>query len=133
MLELAVAFPLLCLLLFGAIDFGRVFFAGLRVASAARAGAQYGSISRTHSADLEGMRQAALRDGADLAGLAATAVQECRCPDGAAIGCHSGACTSGFKGIYVQVTATAQFRTVVDYPGIPSRVPLASRASMRVR
>lgn len=133
MVELAVAFPVLCLLLFGTIDFGRVFYSSLRVASAARAGVQYGSISRVRSYDIDGMRQAALSDGANVAGLTVTAAQECRCQDNSVIACTSGTCPSGFKGVYVRVTASAPFSTVVSYPGIPSRIQLTSRAMMRVR
>jgi Flp pilus assembly protein TadG len=133
MVELALAFPVLLLILFGTIDFARVFYSSLRVASAARAGAQYGSISRTRSYDLDGMRQAALKDGTNIAGLTATAAQECRCPEGSTISCTSGTCPSGFKTVYVRVTASAPFNSVVTYPGIPKNVTLTTRAMMRVR
>src|SRR4051794_2896685 len=45
LVELALATPLLLVLIVGVVDFARVFYLGMQVTDAARAGAQWGSSS----------------------------------------------------------------------------------------
>ena len=51
MIEMALAFPLLVLLLAGTADFGRVFYTYVTLANAARTGAGYGSAGAPRTAD----------------------------------------------------------------------------------
>src|ERR1700684_2925808 len=73
--ELAVAVPVLILLLIAGVDYGRVFYMSIGVNNAARAGAQYGSQTVITAADATGMIAAAKSDASNLSTLTATASQ----------------------------------------------------------
>jgi Flp pilus assembly protein TadG len=118
------------LLLVAAVDFGRVFYAAIEVASAARAGAQYGVQNYNTAVNYNGMAQAALNDGANVAGLTASASNFCMC-SGAKVACTPPGCAE--PQLFVQVTAKATFNTILNYPGIPSQVPLSFTAIMEVQ
>ncbi len=130
MLEMAIALPVLVLLLVVVADFGRVFYAAIGVANAARAGVQYGAQNLATAADYPGMVTAALNDGENVNGLSAEASQFCTC-NGAQVACSPAGCSQ--PQVYVQVTTNATFHTLVTYPGVPSSVPLSSTAVMEVQ
>lgn len=65
LVEFALTLPLLLLLLFGALDMGRIFHAAVVLNNAAREGARHGSLNRN---DVVGMQQAAVRE-AGLSGI----------------------------------------------------------------
>ena len=128
--ELAFLAPVLVLVLVIAADFSRVFYMSIEAANAARAGVQYGSQSTTNASDTAGMKQAALNDASNLSGLTASASNFCECPPSTShVTCSSTTC-SGME-MYVQVNTSAQFQTLVHYPGVPSRVTLNESALMR--
>jgi Flp pilus assembly protein TadG len=130
--ELAVAVPILMLLLLAGTDFARVFYMSSGVSSAARAGAQYGSQSVITAADSAGMVAAAKTDGSNFSGLTATASQ-CTCATSSTVkACPSGYCTNAAQATFVQVTTTSVFQTLVSYPGIPSSTTLTGEAIMQV-
>ena len=119
-LELAILAPMLMLLLFGMGDFARVFYAGIEVTNAAYAGAMYGVQTVGTAKKLDAIRTAAKNDASDLkaASLTVTPAQVCKCPDNSAGSC-TGTCSGGGKlRLYVQVTATYPFQTLVKYPGV---------------
>jgi hypothetical protein len=75
MVEFALVFPIVLLIVYGLIEFGRMLFIYNSTTSAAREGARYGSAAGDvtgnflpHYADCDGIKQAALRSGtfADL-------------------------------------------------------------------
>src|SRR5438874_5363574 len=78
-IELGLFFPVLLLLLLGAIDFARVYYASVTLINAAEVGAQYGSKSVSSSSDTSGMATAATNDASDLTAVTATASQSCTC------------------------------------------------------
>ena len=128
--ELALVAPFVVLVLVIAADFSRVFYMSIEAANAARAGVQYGAQSTTKASDTSGMQQAALNDAANLSGLTATASNFCECPPSTShVTCSSTSC-SGME-MYVQVNTSAQFQTLVHYPGVPSTVTLNESALMR--
>jgi Flp pilus assembly protein TadG len=134
MVELAFALPVLVLLLLAAADFGRLFYVWIAVNNAARAGAQYGSQSVITAANSAGMILAALTDGANVAGLTATASQ-CTCATGTNVTACSGSsynCTNAPYATYVEVDTQAPFSTIVPYPGIPSSLTVKGKAIMQV-
>ena len=59
MVELALLISILLLILFGTIDFSRLFYNAVTVMDSARAGVQYGMQSSAHAADMAGMETAA--------------------------------------------------------------------------
>lgn len=131
-IETALALPVMLLLCFGAMDFARVVYAGITIAGAARAGVQYGALTPGHSGDLEGMRQAALRDAADLgAAVTATASNFCAC--GKTIVECSATCDKDAPRGYVSVSTNYAFRTLFAYPGVPKQILLTRTAKMRVQ
>jgi Flp pilus assembly protein TadG len=133
MTELAIAVPVLCLLLVASADFARVFYFSIAVDNAARAGAQYGSQTIATAGDINGMKAAATQDASDLPSLAATA-RLCTCGTGSSVAaCASSYCTNNPTGNYVEVDTTMTFNTIVTYPGIPSTVALAGKAIMQVQ
>ena len=133
MVELAMALPLLILMLVAAVDIGRLLFIAITANSAARAGVQYGAQSVITASDTTGMVSAALQDGKDVSGLSATATYYCKCPDASTPPkCGDNVCASGDQIIYVNVIATAQFTPMTKIPGIPSPLTITTNATRRV-
>jgi Flp pilus assembly protein TadG len=132
--ELALALPVLALILVVAADFGRLFYTYLEVINAARAGAQYGSNSVVTAANTAGMIAAAKQDGVNIPNLTVTANQ-CTCGTATASvpACSSNYCTNDPQGNYVVVNAQASFSTITRYPGVPSSTTLKSQAVMQVQ
>ncbi len=110
MIELAIAVPLLTLILAGTMEFGRAFYAAAEVSNAARAGVQFAAINPANASNYTGMQQAATNDAVNVSGLTATASKFCECPDGTSADCTSGICSG--KRTYVKVVTSAQFQTV---------------------
>lgn len=130
MVEIAMVLPALALLLVLVADFARVFYAAIGVASAARAGVQYGAQNYTTAINFFAIQQAALNDGQNLTGLSAEAKDFCMC-NGSTVVCSPRQCAE--PQLFVQVKTTATFNTLLTYPGIPSQIPLTSTAVMEVQ
>jgi Flp pilus assembly protein TadG len=129
LVELALMIPVLGMLLFGAIDFGRGYYLSIEVTNAARAGAQFG----VENASAARMQTAAKSDAPDVAGITATASYGCECPDGTGqiADCSSSpGCANAVN--YVQVTTNATYTPLIPWPGIPSSIPLQGQAKMRI-
>jgi Flp pilus assembly protein TadG len=134
-IETAILVPMLLLVCCGVMDFARVVYAGIEIASAARAGVQYGALSPGNSGDTAGMVQAALNDAADLgsSNVTATARNFCGCNSSTTeVACSSTTCTVTPSG-YVSVTASYTFNTTLNWPGVPQSVVLSRTAQMRVQ
>src|SRR5712692_3560934 len=134
MVELAILVPTVMLFLMGAADFGRIFYASLEVANASAAGVMYGAQTLGTAKDIAGMEQAAKNEAQDLkaSSLTVTASEYCQCPDKSSVSC-GGSCSSGKARLYVSVTATYPFKTLVDYPGVPSQTTITKTTVMRVQ
>jgi hypothetical protein len=120
----------------GTVDFARVFYMGMELTNAARAGAQYGAYNPAQSADIAGMKTTAT-GSVNITGVTATALRTCQCATGA--GTFSAAtctttCPSGqHLVVTVTVTTAKTFTTVVgSLPGIPNTVSLVRSATLRV-
>ena len=131
--ELALVLGMLMLILVGTIDFARLFFAAVTVASAARAGVQYGSQSNTFTGDYDGMKTAADENAQDLDATTPSAVRFCKCENGNSVDCVTGTCAEGVPQIYVRVEMQKVFDVMVDLPGIPSTTELTRQATFRVQ
>ena len=131
-IETAILLPALLLLCAGTMDFARVVYAGIEIASAARAGVQYGALTPGNAGDTSGMQQAALTDASDLgSSVTATATSYCTC-SGATVDCTS-TCSGDVPDGYVSVTANYTFNSIFPYPGMPQTVALSRTAKMRVQ
>jgi Flp pilus assembly protein TadG len=129
MVEFAVMLPLILLLLAGVLDYTLVMRTAISVADAARAGAQYGSLSAANAADTAGMQSAALHAAPDVHGLTATAVKACKCSDGAT----GGSCASGPVRVYAQVTASATATPIFSYSQVPFAGAVSTTVCMRAQ
>ena len=132
LVEFAVMLPLILLLLAGVLDYTLVMRTAISVADAARAGAQYGSLSAANAADTAGMQSAALHAAPDVHGLTATAVKACKCSDGATVSC-GGSCASGPVRVYAQVTASATATPIFSYSQVPFAGAVSTTVCMRAQ
>ena len=136
--ELALALPLLAVVLLGTIDFGRLFYHAMAVTHATRAGVQYGSQSVGHAAQTSGMVNAATVAAGDLGGgFSATARFFCTCylsnVETSMATCTSTCTAPAERRVYAEVTGTSTFSTLVTYPGIPASVPITRVIQMRAQ
>ena len=136
LVELALTLPLLVLVMAGAIDFARVFYTGMELNNAARAGAQFGSYDPARSGNIAGMQTAAT-GSVNITGVTATASRTCQCATGEgtffAATCTT-TCPSGqHLVVTVTVTTSKTFTTLMgSFPGIPQTVNLVRSATLRV-
>lgn len=128
-IELSLAIPLLLIILLGTADFGRIFHDSIAVSNASRVGVQYAMSSASRQSDTAGMVTAALDDLPNRTGATAAARTYCTCSNGSEQSCST-TCTS--KRLYIEVTVTKTFQTLVQYPGIPSSTNLSSKTIARL-
>jgi Flp pilus assembly protein TadG len=116
--ELVLMLPMLSFVCLVAIDYSRLFYAWATLADVARDGALYASDSSfATSTTYATAQQAALADASNLS-------------PAPTITSTSGVDAGGNS--YVQVTATYQFQTIANYPGIPNSVSLSRSLRMVV-
>ncbi len=130
LIEVAVALPVLLLILTGIVDFGRAYYYANEVEGAAHAGAVYGTQFPTNTAN---MVAAATANAPDVSGISATASYGCECQDGtnASASCTSTpSCTTNIV-YYVTVTAAASFHPLLPWPGIPNPINITHSVTMR--
>lgn len=82
MLEFALLIPITLAMFFGTMDFSRVFYAAIKLANAAQAGALYGAQSVTHVSDTAGIKQAAVFEAQDLSGMTTATSNYCQYQEG---------------------------------------------------
>ena len=133
LIEFALSSSLLFLLMFGVIDFSRIFSSACVVQGAARAGTQYGMLSPAHYNDFAGMQNAALADAGSPAGMIATASQFCACSIGGSQQACPATCGSGSPETYIQMVVTMPYTTTFSYPGIPQVTNLSATSAVRVQ
>jgi Flp pilus assembly protein TadG len=132
--ELALTMPLLLMLMCGAGDFARAFYAAVTVTNAAGVGAMYGTRTVGAAGDVAGITLAAQNDAQNLIGMTVTATKYCQCPDGSSIACTAPTCAGSIKSrLYCSVTTQYTFRALAPYPGIPKQILITKRVIMRAR
>jgi Flp pilus assembly protein TadG len=132
--ELAVILPVLVLLAIGVSDLGRLFFTGITVANAARAGASYGAQNTFTSGDTVAINLVATQDAVNAGAVTVTSRSFCRCDAGEVGDCTTGDCGAyGEYRFYVEVTVTKSVNMVFQYPGFASPVTLSRTATFRVQ
>ena len=131
--ELALLAPMLILLFTGVWDFGRALNESARLASAAHAGALYGTQSAAFAGDTDGIVQAVRNDAADTTNaLQVVAQQVCQCPSGGEIDCTGSCGAGGAVRLFVQVQVTDSFQTLFPYPFVSNPMTLSKQATWRV-
>jgi Flp pilus assembly protein TadG len=141
LVELAIALPVLLLVFFGTVDFARVIYVGNALTNAARAGAQYGSVSKTNASAsnipaIKATAEAAFPTAQTITAIVSS--PDCFCETDAAVATMvaclpTPTCPGGqHVTIYVTVTTSATFSRVTPFPGIPATIALTRTARMRV-
>jgi len=132
-IEFALGSTLLFLLLGGVSDFARLFYYANIVSNSAHAGIQLGMYNAS-APDLTAMQTAALAEPGSLTGLTANASKYCQCAGTTGTVSCTSTCTGGTTPqMYLQVTTSYPFNTVVTWPSIPSTVNVSYTATARVQ
>jgi Flp pilus assembly protein TadG len=131
--EFALVAPLLLLLLAGVLDYTILIRTAIAAADAARAGAQFGSLSSSNASNLAGMQTAALNAAPDVPGLTATAAKVCKCSDGSTVNCSGGSCASGPVRVYAQVIVQATCTSIFSYSQLPFTGAVNAESTMRAQ
>jgi Flp pilus assembly protein TadG len=132
LVELALTFPLMLILLAGVLDYGRALTKATAIANAARIGAQYGSSSASKTTDAAGIQAAAINSAPSFSGLTVTSAQICQCSGGSSVSC-GGTCGASKMLMYVQVTVSGTSSAVFSYSGLPFAGNISATATMRAR
>ena len=138
--ESVFVLPVFVFLMLVTLDFGRIMHESITTTNAAWAAAGYGSQNPALAVDYAGMKASALLDAGNLhvnenniEPVAITARRVCRCVGGGSeVFCQSNGC-SGALEVYVEVTATRNFHTLVPYPYIPNYTQISRKATFRVQ
>jgi Flp pilus assembly protein TadG len=128
--EIALATPVIALLLLAAADLGRLFYTYISLNSAVRAGAQYGAQSRVNAANTSGIENAITNDSSNITLTGAPTVSQCTCISGSNVAVCSSTypCSDNPGATFVTVTASTTFKTIMQIPGFPSSTTLTSTA-----
>jgi Flp pilus assembly protein TadG len=140
LVELALVTPMLLLLVFGAIDFGRAYYVNIELVNAAHAGAEYGSLYPSVKADI--ITAATKPNEPNVTFNTPTVTSGCECSDGSLYieGCSpvpacvasAGPPAVGGNAVYrVKVTTSAVYKTFVPWTGIPSTFNFSRTATIR--
>ena len=132
LVEVALLFPVLMLILFGAIDLGRWVFLATEVSSAARAGAQYGGQNRGTALDSAGIQTAAQNDVPDISGLTVTSSTSlcwCSSAPGTSVSCSLSSCTGTSQLIpLLQVNTSTSYSPWFAYPPFTKTITIKGQA-----
>jgi len=133
MLEFALVSTLLMTILFGVMDYGRIFGFAEQTANAANAGAAFAALSVANTANLAAITTAAKADAPEATAMTVSSSSFCTCTFGGAhIDCSS-SCASGSKRAYVRVNTALPFHTLVGYPLLPGSTTLRASATVRIQ
>jgi Flp pilus assembly protein TadG len=131
--EFALIVPLLLFLVAAVVDYTLLMRAAIAVGDAARAGAEFGSISTANAANTSGIQTAALNAAPDISGLTASAAKVCSCSNGNTVNCSGGTCPSGPVRTYVQVTVKTTVSAMFTYPQLGYTGAVKAMATMRAQ
>jgi Flp pilus assembly protein TadG len=132
--ELALATPMLALLMTGGFDFGRAIYEQHRLAAAAEAGVQYATAIATNLTNTSGIVAAARSDAGDTSNSLTVTTNQCTCPTGTPL-CSTATTCSGstVTGTYVKVAVSESLTTLINYPFLSSPLTVSGQAMVRVQ
>jgi Flp pilus assembly protein TadG len=139
--EVALLTPVLILILFGMIDLGRFVFLGIELTSAARAGAQYGSLSQSNASNTSAITTAAQNDVPDLLGAqysfaVTTNTSSCWCANlpGTVVACSTSypytSCLTSSQIVLLQVNTQATYSPWIPFPPFNKTFTIKGQAMM---
>ncbi len=132
LLEAALTLCVLCILLLGAAEFGRVTYAAIEVTRAARAGVQYGDAGTTTATDATGIATAAANEAPDISDLTTVSSVSCSCANGGTSTCLNTDCPGSSIIVTLTVRTTATFDPGIYIPGLPTTYTLHGLAVQQV-
>lgn len=132
LIETAVTLALLVIMLIGAMEIGRVAWASIQVANAAKAAVQYGDRNITVAQDISGMQTAAANEAVDIPNLNTAITSTCICADGISCTISSTLCAGSAPIQTLHVTSTATFDPLIHLPGLPTTFTLQGTAVQQV-
>jgi Flp pilus assembly protein TadG len=133
LVETALTFPVLVIMLLGAVQMGETAYAAIETSNAARAGAQYAAMNGGGYNDITGIGIAAQADSRNT--ITTTASSSCICSDGSGSCTNSSgvySCSSGKLVVTVTVQTTAAYTSLVKVPGLGSTFTLHGSAQQQV-
>ena len=132
-LEFALLAPLLLMLLVGVADFGIGIWYDMEVQNALHAGIEDAAAHGFHPTSISGAVTSATLLPVDASPLP---TQFCGCPTTSgvtSVSCTS-TCSSGLTpGTFVQVTATATYNRIIQYPLVPAQFNLVAQGDVRIK
>ncbi len=133
--EFAIVAPVLIFLVIGLIEIGRYMYFGIVAAHAAEAGAVYASQTIATSEDIPGTTSAVNADSSNVTWTEVKPTPKCL-QNGTGVTCPASANTtldtSNGLVYYVTVKVTGSFNSLLNYPGVPTGIPVTASATMRV-
>jgi Flp pilus assembly protein TadG len=133
MVETALTFPVLVIMLLGAVQLGEMAYAAIETSNAARAGAQYAAMNGGGYNDLTGIGIAAQADSRNP--ITTTVSSSCICSDGSGSCIRSSgvySCSTGKLVVTVTVQTTAAYTSFVTVPGFGNSFSLQGYAQQQV-
>jgi Flp pilus assembly protein TadG len=132
--ELALATPMLALLMAGGFDFGRAIYEQHRLAAAAEAGIQYAMASSSNLSNSSGITAAVRADANDTTNSLTVTSGQCTCPTGSTLCSTSSTCTgSTVSGTYQRVTVSESYSTIMSYGFVSNPFTLTGQSTVRVQ
>lgn len=129
LIETALVVPFLMMILVGGVELARIEYASIEVANAAKAFVQYGAQGVGTVKDWTGMENAAQYDSGNITITNYNYWYTYACSDGTVVA-TSTSCSSNATTYYViNVDITANFNTLLHFPGLPSTITLHGHAT----
>ncbi|WP_348262788.1 TadE/TadG family type IV pilus assembly protein [Telmatobacter sp. DSM 110680] len=130
LVETALTFPVLVMLIAGATEFSRVAYASLEVVSAAKAGVSYGAQTGATTTDLNGITYAAQHDAGNVTSIQVLSANSTYvCSDGSASTGANTDCSTSHMEQTLTVTTQATIDPIIHIPGLPTTYTINGQAS----
>jgi Flp pilus assembly protein TadG len=132
LIEAALTLSLLCTMLLGAFELGKVAYAWIEVTRAAKAGVQYGDRNVNDAVDTSGIQTAAANEAPDISGLTTTSSVGCSCSNGGTSTCLNTDCPNSHIIETLTVQTSATYDPGIHLPGLPTTYTLHGKAVQMV-
>ena len=131
LIELAIAAPIIAIVLTGVLDVGGMAYTSMTLQSAARSGAQYAMKNPT---DTAGIAQTVISSsGLNPQQVTVTSNNFCECANGASVACGGVCADGGPNRAFVSVAVQQSYRTLLPYPGMPDQFGLSGESIFRIQ
>jgi len=130
LIETAIVFPVLVILLMGAADLARIGRASVDLSNAAKAGAQYGTQNGFTAQDTTGIATAAQNEVKSLT-VTTSSSYTCVCSDGTSSTCQNTDCSSSHVIETLTVNTQATVTPLIHLPVLPTTFTVKGKAVQR--